>query len=220
MPSNGTAPLNAMFDVSASADPDSGDSVVSYVVDFGDGTTQTFTTPTFNHSYTSAGNYTPKLTVTDKQGLSSTQATSPVVVNVTAPVQGNTAPTASFKSVSPATGEASLTVSFDVSTSSDPDVGDLITSYIVDFGDGSTEVFTTSSFTHVYTKAGSYTPKLTVMDRNGATSVQVISATVVTVSATVVVAVKPVSVQTGRFGGGSLDFGVLLGLLLLARRRR
>ena len=69
------------FDASLSYDPDG--NIVSYSWDFGDGTTATGLTTT--HSYTSQGTYTVTLTVTDNDGLISTDT---AIVNVALPSGG------------------------------------------------------------------------------------------------------------------------------------
>ncbi|MFT4009804.1 MAG: PKD domain-containing protein [Nocardioidaceae bacterium] len=56
----------ASFDATASVDPDAGDSIASYSWDFGDGTTGTGSKPV--HRYSSAGNFTVTLVVTDQHG--------------------------------------------------------------------------------------------------------------------------------------------------------
>jgi glucose/arabinose dehydrogenase len=63
--------LEVTFDGSASSDPDTGDTLRSYIWDFGDGSPiQTTTTPTTSHTYTK-GAYTASLHVEDNQGLRS-----------------------------------------------------------------------------------------------------------------------------------------------------
>ncbi|MGH2872234.1 MAG: beta-propeller fold lactonase family protein [Solirubrobacteraceae bacterium] len=57
------------FDASASADSDG--AVASYAWSFGDGTTQTTTSPLVSHVYAEPGSYTATLTVTDDAGCSS-----------------------------------------------------------------------------------------------------------------------------------------------------
>ncbi|MGH3368326.1 MAG: PQQ-dependent sugar dehydrogenase [Nocardioidaceae bacterium] len=58
------------FDGSASSDPNSGDSVVGYQWDFGDGTTTGVrTSPQVNHTYATDGPFQVTLTVTDNRGL-------------------------------------------------------------------------------------------------------------------------------------------------------
>lgn len=69
-------------------------------------------------------------------------------------------------SMSPMSGSAPLSVSFDASCSSDP-VGS-ISSYHWDFGDGWTATGETAS--HTYYTSGSYTIRLTVTDDSGLTS--------------------------------------------------
>lgn len=83
---SGPAPLTVQFDGSDSFDPDTGDATgMSYAWDFdGDGDTDA-TTPTGSHTYTEAGNYTARLTVTDEGGRTGT-------TNIDI-VSGNTAPT-------------------------------------------------------------------------------------------------------------------------------
>jgi hypothetical protein len=69
----GYAPLDVVFDVSQSRDPDG--TVASFVLDFGDGsaasqgTTEDLETA-IPHTYTSAGSYAARLTVTDDEGKS------------------------------------------------------------------------------------------------------------------------------------------------------
>jgi glucose/arabinose dehydrogenase len=81
----------------------------------------------------------------------------------------NRAPTAAL-TASPTFGPPPLNVTFDGSGSSDPDVGDTLT-YIWSFGDGSPTVQTTTSTTsHTYSTAGTYSATLTVRDNRGASS--------------------------------------------------
>ena len=76
----------------------------------------------------------------------------------------NTPPTASF-TASSTSGRAPLTLNVDASASSDPD--GQITRYVWEFGDGATAGGGKAS--HKYTKAGTFTAKLTVTDDAGAT---------------------------------------------------
>jgi len=55
------------FNASESYDPNG--IIVSYAWDFGDGNTTTVTEPTVSHTYSSGGNYTAVLNVTDNDGL-------------------------------------------------------------------------------------------------------------------------------------------------------
>jgi len=61
------------FDASSSYDPDG--TIVSYEWDFGDGSEETTTSPTIQHSYSIAGTYTVTLTVTDNDGLTNSTST-------------------------------------------------------------------------------------------------------------------------------------------------
>jgi PKD repeat protein len=59
--------LTINFDASGSSDPE-GDTPLTYLWNFGDGATATTATPTTDHTYASAGNYTVTLTVRDSLG--------------------------------------------------------------------------------------------------------------------------------------------------------
>jgi PKD repeat protein len=83
-PSSGTAPLAVAFDGTTSSDTDG--SIASYAWTFGDGGNASG--PTANHTYTAAGSYSAKLTVTDNQGATGT-TTNAITVN-----PGATAPAA------------------------------------------------------------------------------------------------------------------------------
>jgi PKD repeat protein len=67
-PTAGTAPLSVAFDGSTSTDADG--SIVSYAWTFGDGGSATGVTA--NHTYSTAGSDTARLTVTDNQGATGT----------------------------------------------------------------------------------------------------------------------------------------------------
>ena len=83
---SGPAPLTVNFDGTTSFDADTGDSVgLTYAWDFTSDGTVDATTPTASFTYTTAGNYTARLTVTDAGGRSGTS-------NIDI-VAGNTAPT-------------------------------------------------------------------------------------------------------------------------------
>jgi glucose/arabinose dehydrogenase len=64
---SGPVPLSVKFDGSGSSDPDNGDTL-SYVWHFGDGSTETTTTPTTSHTYSTKGTYTASLQVRDNHG--------------------------------------------------------------------------------------------------------------------------------------------------------
>jgi hypothetical protein len=68
----------------------------------------------------------------------------------------------------PYAGTVDVPVPFDGSGSFDPDIGDFIVQYIWDFGDGTVEIVTTPTHTHVYESAGTYPVLLTVASGDGA----------------------------------------------------
>jgi PKD repeat protein len=76
-PSSGMAPLTVAFDGSTSSDPDG--TIASYAWTFGDGGTGTGSKP--SHTYSTAGDYTARLTVTDNRGATGTAA---LAITVTA----------------------------------------------------------------------------------------------------------------------------------------
>jgi PKD repeat protein len=81
-PLSGNVPLAVTFDGSTSSDPDTaeGDSVASYTFDFGDGSAPvTQSSPTITHTYTNAGEFQAKLTVTDTHGKKSVDDASAVI---------------------------------------------------------------------------------------------------------------------------------------------
>ena len=146
------------FDASGSSDSDG--TIESYEWDFdGDGTTDA-TGQSVTTSYSSTGDKTVSLTVTDNE--SATDSTSQTVTVS----DGNAAPTASFSysPTSPAPGE---TITFDGSGSSDSD--GTIESYEWDFdGDGTTDA-TGEEVTTNYSTTGDKTVSLTVTDNESAT---------------------------------------------------
>ncbi|MEP7089801.1 MAG: PKD domain-containing protein [Nocardioidaceae bacterium] len=146
--------LTCTFDGASSSDPDAGDTL-SYLWNFGDGTTSTIKTTT--HTYATGGTRTVTLTVTDNHGASNTATTT---ANPTNPAP-NTAPTA-VASVDDCTGGA--TCQFTGGASTDPDTDTL--TYDWNFGDGSPHD-TTANPTHTYGSAGPFTVTLTVNDGHG-----------------------------------------------------
>ena len=163
-PYSGTVNVPINFNGAASRDPDG--SVVSYLWNFGDGTTASGVTAV--HAYAAAGSYTVRLTVTDNDGLTNSASTTaqvsdgtglqPPVANAGGPYQGTTA--------SP--------VAFDGSASSDPD--GRIVSYDWTFGDGGTA--SGAKPTHAYGTAGTYTVTLAVTDDTGRKATATTSASI------------------------------------------
>ena len=156
----GPAPLTVRFSASDStAAPNA--SISSYAWAFGDGATASAASTA--HTFTSAGTYTTVLTVADNNGQISTTST-PVVVTTPA-VAANTPPTA-VANASATSGAAPLAVAFDGSASTDADGS--ISSYLWNFGDGSSATGKTA--THTYLNNAAFTATLQVTDNKGATS--------------------------------------------------
>lgn len=162
-PANPAVGEQVTFDASASSDSDG--TVDKYEWDFGDSSTATGKTA--YHSYSAAGTYTVKLTVTDNSNLTnSTQKT----ITITS---ANQSPVAAF-TYSPENPKAGEKVTFDASSSSDSD--GTIESYEWDFGNKSTgkgqKVYNT------FTQNGDYSITLTVKDNSGATGTKTASLSV------------------------------------------
>jgi PKD repeat protein len=132
--------------------------ITSYRWDFGDGTTPTIdassaTTDSTSHPYGQSGTYTVTLTVGADNGTSTTVAR-----------QLTVGPVAAFTSTPPQP-VFGTPVTFDASSSTDPEQGQTITSYAWDFGDGSTGSGPNPS--HSYAHPGTYTVALTVENSPG-----------------------------------------------------
>ncbi|MBL7914833.1 MAG: PKD domain-containing protein [Bacteroidia bacterium] len=141
-PASGCLPVNVSF-------TDQSTSPVSWLWDFGDGTTSTLQNPV--HTYVTAPVTDVSLTITDANGCTGTRTKTPV--SVVLPQIG----------VNDSTGCRPFNVNF---TSATP-----ATSYLWDFGDGTTS--TLQNPTHLYTVAGSYTVTLTCVLASGCTTTTV-----------------------------------------------
>ena len=152
--SGGQAPLTVVFSSAGSTDADGG--ITGYSWDFGDGNSSASANPTY--SYSTEGTYTATLTVTDAEGATDSAS---VVIDVD-PIP-NVPPT-----VVAGAGLTSQRVGLPISFSSagTEDTDGFITSYLWDFGDGTSSTATNPSKTYVL--AGTYTPTLTVTDNSGA----------------------------------------------------
>jgi len=155
-PYSGTLNTAIAFSGATSSDPDG--SIASYAWNFGDGLTGSGATP--SHSYTGVGTYTVTLTVTDNGGLTNSATTTATVTT------GSTPQAPIARPGGPYTGTVNATVSFDGSTSSDPD--GRVVSYDWRFGDGGTA--SGAQALHAYATAGTYTVTLTVTDDSGLTA--------------------------------------------------
>jgi gliding motility-associated-like protein len=147
-PIAGCNPLTASFNASTR-------NTTSFVWDFSDGNTISGNGSSITHEYTNAGEYIPKIILTDAAGCNV-----PIVGPDTIHVYQVTA---DFNSNMNSLCKAGF-VKFTNKTISN----DLITNYQWDFGDGSINNETNPS--HFYKAAGSYTVKLTAFTQDGCTS--------------------------------------------------
>lgn len=167
----GTVPFSVIFDASKSTDPDK--DIVEYNWDFeNDGKTDV-SGVSANHTYTTAGTYTARLTVTDAH-----DHTDASTVQIKVEAQGILAKISAL----PSSGSVPLTVTFDASGSSYS--GGEIVSYEWEFGDGSPKRLDDAQVSHKYEKVGTFTAKVTAIGKDNMRA-----------SATTVVIVKPVAVK-------------------------
>ena len=162
---SGAAPLTVAFSSSGSTGSDG--SITGYHWDFGDTTSSTSANP--SHTYSAAGTYTAKLTVTDNGGATGSAT---VTITVTASTS-NQAPIV-HASATPTSGYAPLRVAFSSAGSYDPE-GSRLT-YRWDFGDGTYS--TAASPSHSFSRIGTFNVTLTVRDRSG--GVTTVSLTITT----------------------------------------
>jgi PKD repeat protein len=147
------------FDGSGSSD---NLAIASSTWDFGDGSTAAGSTAT--HAYPNAGTYAATLTVWDYSGNAAIATRTITVRDTMAPVP---------RGGGDRTVDEGQALFFDGSASND-NVG--VTSYLWDFGDGTTA--NTATANHVYAKAGTYPAKLTVKDAAGNNATNTFTVTV------------------------------------------
>ena len=188
-PASGVAPFVVAFDSSGSSDPDG--TIVTSAWNFGDGSSSTNPSP--SHTYTAPGTYTATLTVTDNLGATASAAATVTVV-------ANQPPSVTLDAFV-GRGIAPESVSL-VGSASDPD--GFIDHYEWDFGDGSTDANSGPSVVHIYTNAGTFTAKVTVVDDRGGRASAVVTFTLaanqrptVDISADVATGPAPLLVQFG-----------------------
>jgi len=142
------------FKVTFSDQSTGSSTIVSWLWDFGDGTTDTHQNPS-PHTYTSPGNYDVSLQVTDQNGCKNSinkgsfiDASKPPVIDFTSSSTGSCIPPTTINFTSKVT---SISSGF---------------TYSWDFGDGSPQS-TSQNPSHTYTKSGSFDVSLTVTDVAG-----------------------------------------------------
>lgn len=154
-PLTGSAPLVVNVNGAGSSDADG--SVVSYAWNFGNG--QNATGALAQTTFTTAGTYVIRLTVTDNRGTSR-NSTVTVVAGA-----ANARPIAVISAL-PTSGPAPLLVRLNAAGSSDTD--GQITTYAWDFGDGRTASGTQTQVT--YSTPGTYIVTLKLTDNRGGTT--------------------------------------------------
>lgn len=157
------------FDGKESTDPDG--IIRRYDWDFGDTRAvvdfETFlgpepmkNQPIVTHRYQQAGSYVVTLKVTDNQGAYDVEQQIIIIGSLS-----GLAPTAAFTVVTPSPWEADQTITFDGTSSSDPDGA--IRRWDWDWGDGKYTYNGGRIVTHAYHEDGSYPVTLTVTDDSG-----------------------------------------------------
>jgi PKD repeat protein len=150
--------LTCVMNSTGTVDPE-GHTIKGYSWNWGDGTAfSTGASP--SHTYASPGNYTITLTVTDSWNRSGAPVTRDV--SMTEPA-GNQAPTAVMPV--PTCTATNTTCAFTSTGSSDPESNTPLR-FVWNWGDGTPDS-TTSSVSHVFPVAGTYTVTLTVSDAWG-----------------------------------------------------
>jgi len=166
-PSSGAAPLTVAFllTVAGAAGP------VTLAISYGDG--QSGSNPDATHTYAAAGSYTASMNVTTPSQSARCSAAVTVTASPTTFPGGNQPPIAIFKTTPAAvgstiTGQAPLTVLFNMCASSDPEDDELY--FLMDFdGDEKFEFGGITGFhcraEHVYA-VGTWNPVLCLYDRD------------------------------------------------------
>lgn len=149
LPSTPLVNQSVTFNASSSSDLDG--VITNYSWNFGDG--QTATGAVVSHAFSSLGNKTVTLTVTDNDGLVGTKSSILQVIK---------APVASF-TFSPSNPLVNKVVTFNASSST-PNGGDIV-NYFWNFGDNQTDTGVIA--THAYSEIGNYSVVLNITDSEG-----------------------------------------------------
>jgi PKD repeat protein len=150
---------SARFDGSGSFDPDG--VIVSYMWDFGDGSTGSGMI--VNHSYDKQGEYIVTLTVTDNEGATGSDFIIVFVVDCPPPPPEVELPPVAVPEPRYQEVKVGENATFNGSWSYDPD--GVIVSYEWEFGDNTSA--SGVEVVHAYAEAGKYIVKLTVWDDDG-----------------------------------------------------
>jgi PKD repeat protein len=178
------------FSLGSFNDPGTGDSPWHVVVDWGDGHSDNFDASSqgslgsLAHAYADNGSYTVAVSVTDKDGGSGSASFTATVANLAPSV------TAAANQSS----DEGASHSFSLGSFSDPGAGDAPWHVVVDWGDGHSSNFDTSSqgslgsLAHTYQDNGSYSVSVSVTDKDGATGSAGFQVTVANVAPSVTAA--------------------------------
>jgi cytochrome c len=165
-PQTGDAPLRVQFSATG-LDPQG--RPVTYKWEFGDGGSVFAQSPV--HTYTTPGNYTAKVTVTDEQGKTGSDT-----VQITVTERGNVMPMVEV-AADPVSGDAPLEVLL-TAQGRDPDGNSGALTYFWTFGDDSGGTAFGPAVRHRYMEPGEYTATVTVTDERGGSASAEIEITV------------------------------------------
>ena len=184
-PTSGPAPLSVTFSAAGSTG-----AIVSFTLDFGDGSTPysgTDLTLNISHTYNNPGTYTATLTVSDAQGRTATDSKTITVLPGTSCSLG----------VTPTSGPAPLDVLFIVNAQAAS--GRKLVYWKMEFGDGNVVEFTADTaslslnYPYTYNDPGDYTAKLTVRDNAGFEATSQVTVHVTTPPPTITFTASPLS---------------------------
>jgi PKD repeat protein len=160
-PRSGDVPLTVHFSGEGTSDPNPQTQSLDYVWDFGDGS-PIATTPQVDHTYTTAGVFIARLTVTNRPyGVSATRQ---VEIRAGGSIENDLPPIAQID-VDKTRGAAPLTILFNGDGSIDPEGG--VLDYHWTFGDGGPDIRGSSTVERRFTVPGDYRVTLTVTDPAG-----------------------------------------------------
>src|SRR5581483_3455954 len=159
-PTAPTAGQSVVFNADGSTAA-SGHNLTQFSWNFGDGVNSTASGIVTSHTFSAAGSYNVVLSVLDDAGQKGTTSQT-VVVATASGGSSASAPTVDFV-FSPSSPQTNQSVFFDASAARATS-GHSLTSFVWNFGDGSTATTTTPTTTHTYTIAGTFNVVLTVTD--------------------------------------------------------
>lgn len=161
-----STPLMVNIDTSASQGGN-GDAITGRTINFGDGTWVNAVATT-THTYAKAGTYTVSVTLKNEDNLTAT-ASKTVTVTATAPPPPAPAPAATAPTPVLNVTLSSTPLMVNIDSSASQSGANSITGRTIDFGDG-TWVNAVPTTTHTYTKAGTYTVRLSLKNDAGLTA--------------------------------------------------